>query len=324
MTITENDSPVQFSQSLYSVQEAAQTFDVIIYRGLSEGVQIGPVSDSVTVVYSIGADTADLGTDFFASNGSLTFMPGQREKSLSIVIFEDAIPELDETITLTLTSIIGDAVLGNPSESFVVILANDDQHGVLSLEVEGQAIPSSVVDEDNQSTFTDFKVIRTGGAFGRVTVDFEVISESGEQVSNDLIPSSGTVQLEDGETSAVISIFIVDDFLPEAAEAFVIRLINDSVTGGAVVSGSVEGQLTIRDSDDAYGVVQFSSDSDQSISRGGQSRRLQLLLTRSGGTIGNLEVSVNATYVTENSQDTGGGKFFLKSDARFFSLDVHT
>lgn len=59
-------------------------------------------------------------------------------------------------------------------------------------------------------------------------------------VSEDLTPQAGTVRFAAGQVSAVLTLFIVDDLLPEEAEAFVLRLLPDTVTGNAEVDEPME------------------------------------------------------------------------------------
>ena len=141
-------------------------------------------------------------------------------------------------------------------------------------------------------------VVRTGGAFGEVTVDYQVLRNTSG--SSQVLESSDTVRFQDGQRSQELSIPITQDNIPEEAEVYVIQLLPDSVTGGARVDGVIEGTFVILDSDDVYGVIQFSSDVDQSIVVSPQPRKLQLLLTRSSSTIGDIMVTFNTSYILED------------------------
>jgi hypothetical protein len=51
----------------------------------------------VTVNYATSDGTATAGEDYSAADGSLTFMPGDTERPISVLLQEDTIYEGDET-----------------------------------------------------------------------------------------------------------------------------------------------------------------------------------------------------------------------------------
>lgn len=59
-------------------------------------------------------------------------------------------------------------------------------------------------------------------------------------VSDDLRPAAGTVRFAAGQVTAVIPINIVADDQPEEAEAFLFKLLPNSVTGNAEVDEPME------------------------------------------------------------------------------------
>jgi Tol biopolymer transport system component len=61
-------------------------------------------SQTVTVNFATANGTATSGSDYTAANGTLTFAPGQRFKTVAIPVLGDTIPESDETFTLTFTN----------------------------------------------------------------------------------------------------------------------------------------------------------------------------------------------------------------------------
>lgn len=59
-------------------------------------------------------------------------------------------------------------------------------------------------------------------------------------VSDDLLPAAGTVKFAAGQVTAVIPINIVADDLPEEAEAFLLKLLPNTVTGNAELDEPTE------------------------------------------------------------------------------------
>ena len=292
LIIQENDSPLRFAQPLYIFDEDAGKVFVEVLRGLAADgeTSLGTVEGSVTVNYYLTPSGAQFGLDYEATNGSITFSSGETRMPINIEILPDSTPELSEDIVITLINPSDNAVIAAPSSTIARILANDDHNGVLSFNSSGSLY--IVVDEETTRIVRDFVVVRTGGAFGEVTVGYQVLLNTSQTQE-----SSGIVRFQDGQRSQELTIPISQDSIPEEAEVYIIQLLPETATGGVRVDGVIEGTLVVRDSDDVYGVLQFSSDSDQSILVSPQPRRLQLLMTRSGGRVGDLLVTFNASYV---------------------------
>ena len=58
----------------------------------------------VTVNFATADGTAFAGSDYVATSGTLTFQPGETNKTISVALIPDAAPEPDETFTMTLSS----------------------------------------------------------------------------------------------------------------------------------------------------------------------------------------------------------------------------
>ena len=83
------------------------------------------------------------------------------------------------------------------------------------------------------------------------------MSASAEDVM--IMPSSGTVRLENGENETRISLVVVNDVTPEETERLEVRL--TSTTGDAVLVTPTTALISILPSDDPNGVFEFSADS---------------------------------------------------------------
>lgn len=66
------------------------------------------------------------------------------------------------------------------------------------------------------------------------------MSNDSTPVLEDLLPAEGTVKFAAGQVTAVIPVDIVADDLPEEAEAFLLKLLPDTVTGNAELDEPVE------------------------------------------------------------------------------------
>lgn len=93
--------------------------------------------------------------------------------------------------------------------------------------------------------FDGISIVRNGGNYGDVSVNWTISRNSSDRspVSDDLSPEAGTLWLTAGQMSAVLPLNITADELPEEAEAFVLRLLPDTVQGGAEVDEPMEVSL---------------------------------------------------------------------------------
>ena len=71
-----------------------------------------------------------------------------------------------------------------------------------------------------------------------------------------ITPARGVVNFVDGESTAAISVEVVDDVIPEMSEILTIRLV--SVTGDAVLVAPSEATLRLLPSDNPNGLFQFN------------------------------------------------------------------
>lgn len=87
--------------------------------------------------------------------------------------------------------------------------------------------------------------MRNGGSYGAVSANWSISRNSSDPspVSDDLRPEAGTVRFAAGQVTAVIPINMVTDDQPEEAEAFILKLLPNTVTGNAEVDEPMEVSL---------------------------------------------------------------------------------
>ncbi len=116
--------------------------------------RMGDVSAGLTVLYSVGG-TAAPDSDYTALSGSVSFVEGQTDATISVDPLDDMTVENDETVVVTL---VADPAynIGAPAEATVTIVSDDQPAGVPvtidkalwkaakdSLEVRGSNAPGS-------------------------------------------------------------------------------------------------------------------------------------------------------------------------------------
>lgn len=108
---------------------------------------------------------------------------GQQQASLPVTIFGDMVHELNESLMVTLTSVEllspalveGDGPLfGDITESTLVILENDDPHGVFTLSGSDGSAVVRVLEPESDSIGVTLTVERLQGRIGQVSVSWSV------------------------------------------------------------------------------------------------------------------------------------------------------
>ena len=213
--------------------------------------RIGSHDGVVTVGYATADLTAKAGEDYSTQSGTITFADGERTKTISIPITEDALPEDDETFQVTLANASAGAVLGSLSTLEVTI--KEDDAGV-----EFSA-PTYAVDELTRNITITVRRVGRIESWGRgpstFTVDFAT-SNGTATAGQDYIAQSGTLHfgyfLNDWERTKTFTIPILDDTLVEGDETILLSLNNPS--DGVVLGALSNAMVVIADNEPGRGV----------------------------------------------------------------------
>ena len=219
--ITDNDAGLQF-------EFGSATFGS--YRvGENEGfILLGVIRGDdgelpVTVDFATSNGSATSGLDYAATNGTLSFAPGQKVQTFPVTILNDGLKEADETFLVTLSNPTN-ASLGSQKTATVTILDND-------AGVQFQpAYFSRVAENEEARTLT---VVRgNDGNLGPITVNYATANLTAT-AGLDYVATNGTLSFAQGEMVKTLTLPILYDELPEADEQFRVTLSNP--TGGAVL-----------------------------------------------------------------------------------------
>lgn len=90
--------------------------------------------------------------------------------------------------------------------------------------------------------FEEITVVRNGGTHGNVSVNWVLTRNSSDPspVTADITPSSGVLHFAQGQMLATVPLTVVDDDLPEEAEAYLLQILPHTIRGGAEVSEPAE------------------------------------------------------------------------------------
>jgi hypothetical protein len=133
-------------------------------------VRLWPPNPSATVTanWTTADVTAVAGSDYTASNGTVTFLPNETQQTIPVPITNDGSAEAEETFTVELSAPVNAEV---PVPLTVVTIGDDSPDGPF-LEVLGPAMPP------NEGTAVQFKVRLTGAHPTPVTVYYRTIAIS--------------------------------------------------------------------------------------------------------------------------------------------------
>jgi subtilisin family serine protease len=210
LSIYANDA-LTFGSSAYFMQENAGVATITVKLS-------GPSSLPVSVDFATSNGTAVAGGDYVASSGTLTFAPGETNKTFSVPIVDDVLPEANETINLTLSNLVN-AGLGSPSTASITIWAND-----------ALAFTLSAINVQENAGLASVTVKLSGPSSSAVSVDYAT-SDGTATAGSDYVTTSDTLTFAPGETNKTFYVPISDDILPEPNETVNLRLSN-SVNAG--------------------------------------------------------------------------------------------
>jgi uncharacterized delta-60 repeat protein len=234
LTIINDDSAVNFLSANYSVPKntvnGVATIDII---------RQGTTSGTCVVNFSTTTNgTAVIGTDYFPTNATVTFNPGDTDKTVQIPIINNNIPEGSTTVTMQLTNAVG-ALLYSPSNATLTIIDTVNAPGQLSF-----ATNSYTVSEGGTNAF--LTVVRVNGSSGNVSINYATVPGTAVPGVN-YVTTSGTLSLGDGITSRTIAVPLVDNNIVQGPVNLSVVLSNPG--GGSTLVSPTSANVTILDND---------------------------------------------------------------------------
>lgn len=208
-TITDNDAAPSVSIADVSLIEGAG-------NAVLAAVLSGPSGRTITVDYSTGDGSALAGTDYAASSGTLSFLPGATTATFEIAVTSDVLDENDENFSVFLSS--GSNVALGDGEGEVTITDDDEAPSI--------SIAAAAVTEGNSGTRPGALVVSLSlpSSFA-ITVDFATLDETAT-APEDYAATSGTLRFAPGEVTAEIEVTVTGDVISEPTETLAVVLRN--------------------------------------------------------------------------------------------------
>jgi hypothetical protein len=202
-----------------------------------------PVDTSITVDYSLYDRSTNDSDDFIGqfTVNTITFNPGEVQKTISIPIVDSANVETTESFYLILSGLeaSGRDVL-IPEDTIEVTILDDDQARI--------SINDVTVDEDAGTAMLTVTLDQL--VDGQISIDYTTSDQTAGS-PEDYQATSGTLIINSRDLSGTFTIPIIDSDLVEIDENFLVTLSNIQAPNLNVVFDDAQGQITIQDDDQA-------------------------------------------------------------------------
>ena len=231
-----------------------------------------------------GPNSASL--DVSLGQGQLIFEDGQNASNFTISILPDNIPENNETFTVRLYNPGGGAVVADSdNEAQLIIISNDTPLRFASSSIE---VSESVGTAQLTVYRGDIGGVSIGPLDQVTTVQYSTSSSGTAIAGLDYTYTTGTLTFPSGSSSAIISVPIINDTIPEGDETFTVALSNPS--NDAVLHAPINVTVIIDINDNAGGIVRFQSVATQTISEDNQTNAT-FIIQRDISSLGSLTIS---------------------------------
>lgn len=178
-----------------------------------------PSTQTVTVEFLTANGTASAGSDYQSTGGTLTFLPGEVSKTVSVPIVGDRLGESNETFFVNLS---------NP---FNAELSDGQGAGTIVDDEPRISINDVSLTEGNAGTkIFEFRVTLSAIYDQTVTVSFRTLNGSATSTGgqSDFVAQTGLLTFLPNDTEETISIVVKGDTKKEANETFSVELFNPS------------------------------------------------------------------------------------------------
>ena len=266
---------INLSSSVSSITENSGT-TVTITANLTNA-QASALSINLSV-----SGSATEGTDYSSIVSSLTIPAGSQSVSTTFTPIDDSISDVNETISISISSITGGEGSVRVGSSTSITITDDEAVPSVSLSAS-----SSSIAENSGSSIT-LTATSTIISSANLVVN---LNSSGTSTSGTDYGSISSITIPAGSTTATSSFTTIDDSIYEGDETSIFDI--SSIDGGsAIENGSQQVTLTITENETAPTVTLTSSASSIAENSGSS---VTLTATLSGATDENVTVSISTS-----------------------------
>ena len=219
-----------FSALAYEVRENSAAATITVVRTDGSSGQVG-------VSYATSNKTAISGSEYTATNGTLTFASGETNKTFTVPIIDDTSVDGKKVLTLTLSAPTGGAALGVTPVSLNIA---DNEIG--SFGTGSFMFSNSDFDGTEGSGIATITVNRVGGTLHTASVSYAT-SNGSAGPGLDYTTTNGTLTFAPGEQSKSFTVPIIKDSYNDSGEYFTVTL--SSPTTGSSLSNPSTAQVNV-------------------------------------------------------------------------------
>ena len=294
LTIINDDSAVSFSAANYSVSKNVLTGFAPI-----DVIRLGTTNGTCSVDFVTTTDgSAVPGVDFYPTNTTITFNPGDTDKQIQVPIINNSLPEGYRTVIFALNNAVNTALV-SPSNATLTIIDTVYAPGQLSFSTTNYTANES----DGNAYLT---VVRTNGTSGTVTVAYNTVAGTALPGLN-YVTTSGTLSFNNGDASKTFAVPLVNNNIAQGPVSLSVVLSNPSV--GAMLIAPTNATLTLLHTN--IGVAFVNATNYVRETNG----LVPILVQRFGG----ASSSVQVNYATANGTAVAGVNYTAVSNTLTFA-----
>lgn len=256
-------------------------------------------SESVTVDYETANFTAEAGSDYQQKAGTVTFKPGQKQKTVTVKINGDLQREDDETFSLNLSNASNGTI---DDSSGVATIKNNDNFPFVSIS------DVTIAEGDGGNKNARFAVTLGEASDKTVKVDYATANDTARR-GQDYQSKTGTLTFQPGQTRKNITVRVKGDEEFEEDETFFVNLTSLQ----NAIAADVQGIGTIENDDTE--ITPVVSIDDVTITEGNSGNK-KAKFTVSLSEANNRDVKVE--YLTTDSSALAGSDYRKKTGTLTF------
>ncbi|MBU6409140.1 MAG: hypothetical protein KGR98_02015, partial [Verrucomicrobia bacterium] len=293
LAIINEDSAVNFASAYYTVSKPSTNNPASGLANIAISRQGGgDEASSVQFSTTTNGTTAVAGTDYWPTNETVAFNPGDSTAYAQVQIISNNIPEGNRLVALVLSNAVGSLIYA-PSNAILTIIDTVSSPGQISFDTG-----TDYVDE-NAGSIT-LNVIRLNGSSDQASFSYQTMDGTAVAYEN-YTPESGTLTFGVGQTNQTITIPILDDHVVDSPLNFSVALSNP--TGGATLTAPSTANVTIINTDEGLIFAQATN----VVSETASFATLNVLR------LGSTSNSVSVNYATANGTALAGVNYVSSS-----------
>ncbi|XP_060082724.1 adhesion G-protein coupled receptor V1-like [Ylistrum balloti] len=287
VTINEANGEIGFQNTATAIITEPDTTP---YQVLLQLTREGTSGEAV-ISWMLSGSASVTASDTGPTSGTVIMERGKSDVTLIIPIMPDDEPELEEEVTVTLTSVTPSdtqRLKDTASQVKIIILENDNPGGTFQFASSMQS--SYLVQEG--SAAIDVIVERTGGDLITRFVQYTVESNGADIGADEFFGANNVLRFDPGIRFSNSTLLAKMDNIPEILESFVLRL-QPYGNVSASIGDKSRILVNISANDDPNGVIQFPNNSNTFVigeSKVGDVQAISIALERIRGTFGSVVV----------------------------------